>query len=145
MLKINPSEFLRIWHLLQNSIDIIDENIKYLKNHGISSEMIEFSKLITNIKNSTTFLTNIIKEFERATGENIDKLLSCEHNNEFYKDKLLSYYANQVCNNKNTEILELCYENDDELLKYCQRQNFINNYKSYLKGFDYQRFGLTKE
>ena len=149
MLQINPSEFLRIGVLLKNSIDIIDENIKYLKNNKeISSEIIEFNKIITSIKNNTNFLTNIINEFEKATGEDINKLLSHQYNDDFYKDKLLIHYANLICNDeKNAKLntLELCYENDDELSKYCQRHNFINNYKTYLTGFNYRKFGLTEE
>ena len=149
MLQINPSEFLRISHLINNSIDMIEENIKYLKNnHKDTTEIIELEKKITNIKNNTQFLSNIINEFEQATGENIKKLLSSNHGDDYYKNKLLLYYANLVCNNQNNaklNTLELCYEKDDELSQYCQRQNFINNYKTYIKGFDYQKHGLTIE
>lgn len=150
MLKINPSEVLRIGNLINNSIDIINENIKFLKTNKskLSSDIIELNKLIISIKNSTIFLTNIINEFEKATGESINKLLSSKYNNSFYKDKLLTYYASLICDNsKNAKLttLELCYESDDELSKYCQRYNFINNYKIYLRNFDYQKYGLTKE
>lgn len=145
MLQINPSEFLRISSLIKNSTELIDENIKYLKNNGFSSEINELEKMITNIKNNTSFLTNILEEFERATGESIDKLLSSQYTDDYYEKKILTYYANVICNNKTNATLELCYEKDDKLSEYCQRQNFINNYESYLAGFDYKKFGLTKE
>ena len=145
MLQINPNEVLRISKLLNNSLDIIDENIRYLKNNGTSSEMEEFNKLITNIKNGTSFLTNIVYELEQATGENIDKLLSSNYSNNYYNEKFLSYYANKICDNKDSNNLKLLYEKDEELSKYCQRLYFINNYESYLDGFDYQKHGFTKE
>ena len=149
MLQINPSEFLRISKLMNNSLDIIDENIEYLlKNNPKNEEIIELNKLVVVIKNDTEFLTKIIKEFEIATGEDIDKLLSLKYNDTFYKDKLLSYYANIISSNKNNdeiEILKLCYESDNELSKYCQRQSFINNYSNYLKGFNPEKYGLTWE
>ena len=153
MLQINPNEFLRISKLINNSLNIIDENIKFImKNNSSNSisndDIKEFNKLITTIKNDTIFLKQIVTELEKATGENLDKLLSLNHSNSFYKDKILSYYANVVCNEKDSkkiEILSLCYSSDDELSKYCQRQNFINNYYSYLNGFEPEKFGLTKE
>ena len=153
MLQINPSEFLRIGRLINNSLNLIDENIRYIKKNNSNNEIDhedikELNDLITVIKNDTNFLTKIIIEFEKATGEDIDKLLSKKYSDNFYKDKLLSYYANMICNNKNSkelETLSLCEENDEELSKYCQRQNFINNYESYLNGFDPEKFGLTKE
>lgn len=149
MLQINPSEFLRIGKLMNNSLDTIDENIQYLmKNKTNHDKISEFNKLITTIKNDTLFLSKIIVELEEATGEDIDKLLSLKHNNDYYKDKLLSYYANLICNNKNSshiETIKLCYESDDELSKYCQRQNFINNYANYLKDFEPEKYGLTQE
>ena len=144
MLQFSPSEFLRLSKLMKNSLDIVDENIRML-NNGTSTEFNELNKQITNIRNNTQFLTDIIKELEQATGENLDKLLSTNHNDNFYKDKILSLYANKISNNKSTSILELCYEKDEELSNYCKRQNFINNYKTYINGFDYEKHGFTKE
>ena len=147
MLQINPNEILRIGHLMTISLNTIDENIKYLIKNSNNQEIKELNKLISIIKNDTEFLTKIIKEFEKATGEDIDKLLSLNHNNDYYKDKLLSHYANLISNDKNNseiEILKLCYESDNELSKYCQRQSFINNYFNYLNGFEPEKYGLTK-
>lgn len=149
MLQINPSEFLRIGKLMNDSFDTIDINMRYLtKNNPKNEKINELNKLITNIRNDTDFLFKIITELERATGENLDKLLSYKHNNSFYNNKLLTYYANLICNDKNNssvETLKLLLENDEELSKYCQRQNFINNYTNYLRGFDPEKYGLTKE
>lgn len=152
MLQINPSEFLRLSRLINNSLDTIDENMKLLRKEANkqvdSPEMKELTLLITTIKNSTDFITKIIDEFEEATGEDINKLVSSKYQDKYYKDKILKHYAEIMCgdrNNAKLETLQMCYSDDEELSKYCQRQNFINNYSSYLKGFDASKFGLDKE
>ena len=149
MLQINPSEFLRVGRLINYSLSNIDDNMKYLiKNYKDQNEINELNQLITIIKNDTEFLTKIIREFEQATGESINKLLSSNHDSNYYNDKILSYYANLIVNNqKNSqdEIINLLYTDNEELSKYCQRQVFINNYSNYLNDFNPQKFGLTKE
>ena len=97
MLQINPSEFLRLGRLMNNSLEIIDENVRYLKsNNQDSPELKELLTIITNIKNNTDFITNIINDFEKATGEDINKLLSHNYSDRYYNDKLLKYYANII-------------------------------------------------
>ena len=149
MLKINPSEFLRISNLINLSLNSIDENIKYLiGNSKIKNEYQDLNKYVNTIRNDTNFLKNIINELEEATGESLDKLISKKYSDEYYKDAILKHYANQICNDKDTnklETLDMCYEKDEELSAYCKRQYFIDNYSSYLEGFDYEKFGLTKE
>ncbi len=153
MLQINPSEFLRLARLMNYSLDTIDENINYLKKNNSNFqipniEINELSKAINIIKNDTLFLTKIIDEFEKATKEDIDSLLSYKHSDSYYKEKILQRYAELICNQdslKNQEILALCYQKDDELAKYCQRQHFINNYATYLNGFKPEKFGLKIE
>ena len=149
MLRINPSEFLRIGKLMKNSLTQILENIQYLQsNDNKNINIIELKKLITIVNNDIDFVDNIITEFEKATGEDIDKLLLGDYKSEFYKNKFLSYYANVLNNNGNSkaiETLEMCYETDDDLYKYIQRDKFISNYELYLKGFEPEKYGLTKE
>ena len=50
MLQINPSEFLRIGRLISNSLSVIDENIKYLKNNDTNKTYsLELEELTSNL------------------------------------------------------------------------------------------------
>ncbi len=143
MLQLNPNEIIKNNKLIHNSLDIIEENINFLKKKDLL-------KLVTKIKNDTDFLNKIIDEIEKATGIQSDKLLKANYKNDFYEDKLLSYYAKMICENneknkKEINILQICYASDEKLSKYCQRQNFINHYELYLKGFNPNKFGMDKE
>ena len=99
MLQINPNEIIRINKLMNNSLDLIDENIRYLKrkysnnDKNIELKIFELEKQSEKIKNSTLFLNNIVNELIEATGENLDKLLSSNHSLSFFENKLISHYA----------------------------------------------------
>lgn len=152
MLKLNPSEIIKLSKLINDSLDNLDKNINQLlkENHNKYEEL---KKKINNIRNDTTFLKKITNEIEKATSSSLDQLLNANYNYNYYENKILTYYAKIMCDNTLTTkekenklaILKICYDQDEKLSQYCQRQNFINHYSQYLKRFDYKKFNLDKE
>ena len=150
MLQINPNEVIRLSKLMNNSIESIEDSIRFFKTKYTDNieELNEIEKLLNMTKNNTTFLTNITNELVAATGESLDKLLNSQHSLSYYDNKLLTHYANSICSNESSDKLssiDLCYNRDDKLDNYCQKQNFLNNYKSFLDNFDPAKYGMTEE
>lgn len=154
MLQLNPNEIIKINKQINNSLDIIKNNILYLKKKYENTNMMDIldidniDLLADRINNSTSFLTGIINELVEATGESIDKLLNANHTLNYYDNKLLAYYANKINNNeneKNLNYIDLCYSKDNRLTNYCQKQNFIEYVNSLFNKFDPEEFGLDKE
>ncbi len=154
MLQINPNEVIRINKLMNNSLELIDENILYLKrkysynDKTIELKIAELEKQSERIKNSTLFLSNIINELIEATGENLDKLLSSNHSLSYFENKLISHYADKISNNatkSKLDSIELCYSKDDKLSNFCQKRNFIEYTKNYFIKFKPEEYGLDKD
>ena len=152
MLQLNPNEIIRINKLINNSLNIIDENILYFtKKYSSNPNEIEALgiKELTNysnrLKNNTIFLGNIIHELEEATGEAVDELSKSNHSLSFYENKLISYYANNLDNEDKLSVFELCYSKDDKLSSFCQKRNFVNYVESYFKNFKPETFGMDKD
>ena len=141
MLQLNPNEVLKTNKLISNSLDIIDENIRYFKKKYLNNpkelELLDIENLNSmeeKVKNSTLFLDNIVNELVEATGESIDKLFN--------------HYADNIsCNaNKNKlNNIDLCYSKDDKLNNYCQKKNFIEYAKNYFQKFNPEEYGLDEE
>ena len=155
MLQLNPNEVLRINKLITESLNIIDENMIYLKKkYSTDTDTVEklniteLDRLTNRIKNSTLFLDNIMDELEEATGENLDKLLSSNHSLNYFENKLINHYASNISNNSSKSKLdriELCYSKDDKLTNFCQKQNFILYAKNYFHNFIPEEYGLDEE
>ena len=154
MLQINPNEILRLNKLMNSSLEIIDENILYLKKKyngsekALELEINELEKQANRIKNNTLFLSNIINELVEATGESIDRLLSSNHSLNYYENKLMAHYANKISNNEpksKLDSIDLCYSKDDKLSNYCQKRNFIEYANNYFINFKPEEYGLNKE
>ncbi len=154
MLQLNPNEIIRIHKLMTTSLEIIDENILYLKKKYENTSTIEkleiedVEKQINKIKNNTLFLKDIINELMEATGENIDKILSSNHSLSFFENKLMTYYADKMNSNTSKsklDIIDLCYSKDDKLANYCQKRNFIEYANNYFQKFRPEKYGLDKD
>ena len=155
MLQLNPNEIIRINKLINNSLEIIDEEIRYFKKKYCTDssqlEALNIDNLETmsdKIKNSTLFLNNIINELIEATGESIDNLLNSNHSLSYFETKLISHYADNINNNADKSKLstiDLCYSKDDKLTNYCQKKNFINYAKTYFKNFHPEEHGLDND
>lgn len=155
MLQINPNEIIRINKLMNNSLEIIDENLLYLKkkyqnnpNMQIELKIDELTSQANRIRNCTLFLSNIINELIEATGESIDTLLNSKHSLSYFENKLMTHYADKLSNNVNRSKLdniELCYSKDDKLSNFCQKRNFIEYAKNYFQKFRPEEYGLDKD
>ena len=153
MLQINPNEVIRISKLMNNSIELIEDNIKYFKNKYANDntkldEILQIEKLLIKTKDNTTFLEKITNELVAATGESLDNLLNSKHSLSYYNTKFISHYATSIFNNESAsklDAIDLCYNRDSTLDSYCQKQNFMNYYKDYLNGFNPAKYGLTEE
>ena len=153
MLQFNPNEVIKINKHINNSLDIINNNILYLKKKYSNTNIIEelnienIDKLANRLNNSTNFLSEMINELIEATGESLDKLLSSNHTLSYYDNKLLTYYANKINNggNNNLEYIDLCYSKDNRLTNYCQKQNFVEYVNTILNNFNPEEFGLDRE
>lgn len=155
MLQINPNEIIRITRLLNNSLNMVDENILYFKKKYDTDpkelELLKINnieKLTNNIKRNTLFLNNIITELVEATGESVDKLLKNNYSLNYFENKLLAYYANNLNNNATKDKLatiDLCYGKDDKLTNYCQKINFIEYTQNYFHNFKPEEFGLDED
>lgn len=155
MLQLNPNEVIRINKLINNSIEAINENIKYLKmkytDNPIELQSLDIDnldKLTTKVKNNTLFLDNIINELIEATGESIDKLLGSNHSLNYFETKLLSHYAdniNKESSKNKLENIDLCYSKDEKLENFCQKKNFIEYVNNYFNNFNPHEHGLTEE
>ena len=148
MLQINPNEVIRLSKLMQNSIESIEDSIRFLKNKYSNEDLLEIEKLLSKTKNNTTFLNSITNELVSATGESLDNLLNSKHTINYYDNKIMNHYATSICNNESKQVLDnidLCYSRDDKLNNYCQKQTFINNYKTYLNKFNPAKYGLDEE
>jgi hypothetical protein len=139
---------------MNNSLELIEENILYLKKKYSDSDNIdnlnisELEKQVNRIKNGTLFLNNIINELIEATGENLDKLLSSNHSLSYFENKLMTHYANKITSNASKsklDSIDLCYSKDDKLSNYCQKKNFIEYAKEYFQEFRPEEFGLDKD
>ena len=154
MLQINPNEIIKLKKLLDNSLDIISENIIFLKKEYLTPNSLDYyqideiNKLVQSLYQDSDFINKIIKELETITGESINKLLSNNYSMSYYENEILNYYAKAICENYSStelEILDLCYSKDDQLANYCNRESFIKYYKSYLNGIDFTKYNLTRE
>lgn len=155
MLQLNPNEVIRINKQINNSLDVVEENILYLKkkylNNPTQTNLLDINnleKLTTKIRNSTLFLNNIINELMEATGENIDSLLKSNHSLSYYENKLITYYASNINSNASSSKLEnidLCYSKDDKLTNFCQKQKFAEYANKYFSKFKPENYGLDKE
>ena len=153
MLQLNPNEIIKNNKLINNSLETILNNLKFLKNTYDKSSLEyqnidKLNKLVLNIKDKNIFLDNIVNELVKVTGEDVNKLTEANYSMSFYENKILSYYAKAICNNdKNDElnILDLCYEKDSKLTHYCSRENFITYANTYLENFDFGKYGLNKD
>ena len=150
MLQLNPNEVIRISKLINTSLDNIKNNLLNLKNkYGNTTVNIDdLNKLVDQIYNGTTFLDRITNELVEATGESLDKLLSANHTLNYFDNKLLAYYANNINNNASQtklDNIDLCYSKDDRLTNYCQRQNFIEYTESFFEKFNPEKYGLDKD
>ena len=155
MLQLSPNEVIRINRLINNSIDTIIENIKYLKikytDKPIELQNLDIDtlyKLTAKVKNNTLFLDDIINELIEATGESIDKLLESNHSLNYFETKLLTHYADNIdkeASKSKLEIIDLCYSKDEKLENLCQKKNFIEYINDYLKNFNPNEHGLTRE
>ena len=154
MLQINPNEVIRINKLMNSSLELIDENILYLRkkysnsDERINLEITELEKQVARIKNCTLFLDNIVNELVEATGENIDKLLNSNHSLNFFENKLMTYYADKITSNASKsklDSIELCYSKDDKLTNFCQKRNFIEYANNYFQQFKPEDYGLDKD
>lgn len=152
MLQINPNEIIRNSKLINNSLETILNNLSYLKktNNNTSNyqNILNIDKIVLSLQEKSKFLNDIVNELVKITGEDVDKLLASNYSLAQYEKKILNYYAKALCNNdKNDEldILELCYGKDTKLTNYCSRENFINYANSYLKDFNFEKYGLNKD
>ena len=148
MLQLNPNEVMRIDKLMTNSLDIIKNDIKYLKNKYTNMPKFDIDnieKSVGKLSNGTVFLDDIINELIEATGESLDKLLNSKHTLNYYENKLLAHYANKINNNSKLDTIDLCYSKDDKVTNYCQKQNFIDYANSFFNNFDAEQYGLDKE
>ena len=154
MLQLNPSEIIKLKKQLDNSLDIINENVSYINKKYMIPDTLEYyqlneiDKMVKKISEDSDFINKIIKELENITGENINNLINNNYSMSYYENEIVNYYAKAICNNTHSnelEILELCYSRDDQLDNYCNRENFIKYYKDFLKDFDFKKYGLTKE
>lgn len=155
MLQLNPNEVIKINRLINNSIDTINETIKFLKikytdnpNELQNLDIDTLDKLTTRVKNNTLFLDDIINELIEATGESIDKLLEANHSLNYFESKLLSHYANNIdkgSSKTKLSIIDLCYSKDEKFNNFCQKRNFVEYVNNYFKNFEPEEHGLTKE
>ena len=154
MLQINPSEIIRLKKLFDNSLDVINDNILFLQNEYINqnseklTQVEEIKKLVDILYEKTNFINKIINELENITGEEVNKLINKKYSMSFYEEKIANYYAKAICNNFNTnelDILALCYSKDDQLDNYCNRENFTKYFHGFLNNFDFNKYGLSKE
>ena len=153
MLQINPNEIIKSSRLINNSLETILNNLKYLK-HSSNKNSLDYqnidkiNRLVLIIQEKSSFLNDIVNELVKITGEDIDKLIESNYSMAYYENKIINYYAKAICNNdKNDEldILDLCYGKDAKLTSICSRENFITYANSYLEGFDFEKYNLDKE
>ncbi len=153
MLQLNPNEIIRQSKLINDSLETILNNLKYLKNscnkNSLDYQNIDkLNEMALTIQEKSTFLNDIVDELVKITGEDINKLMEANYSLAFYEGKILSYYAKAICNNDKKDeltILELCYGKDAKLTNYCSRENFIAYANTFFKDFNFQKYGLDKE
>ena len=154
MLQLNPNEVIRINKLIGNSLEIIGSNIDYLKKkyngdpESDELELDQLNSLTKRINNSTLFLDGIIDELVEATGESIDQLLNADHSLNYFENKLISHYADNIDSNaskKKLFTIDLCYSKDDKIKNFCQKKNFIEYANNFFKKFNPEDFGLDRE
>lgn len=153
MLQINPNEIIKNNKLINNSLETILNNLKFLKNasinNNIDSQIInDLNKKVLVIQEKSTFLNDIVGELVKITGESVEKLSEANYSLSYYENKILDYYAKAICNNNKIEelnILDMCYGKDTKLTNYCSKENFISYANSYLENFDFSKYGLDKD
>ena len=154
MLQLNPNEILRINKLIDNSLEIIGNNIEYLKKKYTDTkeaeelELANLDTLVKRINKNTRFLDGITSEIIEATGESVDTLLSSDYSLSYFENKLITHYANNIDNDAAKSKLfniDLCYSKDEKIKNYCQKKNFINYSTSFFQKFNPLQFGLDSE
>ena len=151
MLQINPNEIIRNSKLINNSLEAILNNLKFLKNSSnknVDYQAIDkLNGMVLTLQEKSAFLNSIVDELVKVTGEDVDKLMEANYSIAFYESKILDYYSKAICNNdKEDELdaLDLLYGKDDKLTYYCSKENFITYANDFLDGFDFEKFGLEK-